>query len=81
MGKTQGRERKETAMNQITVEARPDLDAELNNLAMSAKAAPLFEAVKKHIAENVEPIAEEFYRLGEGRADRWSWAPGQLELP
>jgi len=67
-------------MNQITVEAGQGLDAELNNLAMSAKAAPLFEAVKKHIAENVEPIAEEFYRLGEGRADRWSWAPGQLEL-
>ena len=57
-------------MNQITVDARPDLDAELNNLGMSAKAIPLFEAVKKHIAENVEPIAEEFYRLGEGRADR-----------
>ena len=67
-------------MNQITVDARPDLDAELNNLGMSAKSIPLFEAVKKHIAENVEPIAEEFHRLGEGRADRWSWAPGQLEL-
>jgi acyl-CoA dehydrogenase len=67
-------------VNQITVDARPDLDAELNNLGMSAKSIPLFEAVKKHIAENVEPIAEEFHRLGEGRADRWSWAPGQLEL-
>jgi acyl-CoA dehydrogenase len=67
-------------MNQIAVETRPDLDAELNNLAMSKEAAPLFEAVKKHIAENVAPIAEEFHRLGEGRADRWSWAPGQLEL-
>ena len=41
---------------------------------------PLLDAVKKHIAENVEPIVEEFYRLGEGREDRWSWAPGQLEL-
>jgi acyl-CoA dehydrogenase len=67
-------------MNQIAMETRPDLDAELNNLAMSKEAAPLFEAVKKHIAENVAPIAEEFHRLGEGRADRWSWAPGQLEL-
>ena len=67
-------------MNQIAVETRPDLEAELNNLAMSKEAQPLFDAVKKHIAENVEPIAEEFYRLGEGRADRWSWAPGQLEL-
>ncbi|MBS0412371.1 MAG: acyl-CoA dehydrogenase family protein [Proteobacteria bacterium] len=67
-------------MNQIAVETRPDLEAELNNLAMSKEAQPLFDAVKKHIAENVEPIAEEFYRLGEGRTDRWSWAPGQLEL-
>jgi len=57
-----------------------DIDADLNNLAMSEQALPLLDAVKKHIAENVEPITEEFFRLGEGRADRWSWAPGQLEL-
>ena len=57
-----------------------DLEAELNNLGMSKEARPLFDAVKKHIAENVAPIADEFYRLGEGRAERWSWAPGQLEL-
>jgi acyl-CoA dehydrogenase len=59
---------------------RPDLDAELNNLAMSKAAQPLFDAVKKHIAENVEPISEKFFKLGEGRKDPWSWAPGQLEL-
>jgi len=57
-----------------------DIEAELNNLAMSEEARPLLEAVKKHIAENVEPITEEYYALGEGRADRWSFAPGQLEL-
>jgi acyl-CoA dehydrogenase len=57
-----------------------DVEAQLNQLAMSDGAKPLFEAVKKHIAENVAPIAEEFERLGEGRKDRWSWAPGQLEL-
>ncbi len=57
-----------------------DLEFELNNLAMSPEARPLLAAVKKHIAENVEPITEEFFRLGEGRADRWSYAPGQLEL-
>ncbi len=56
------------------------LDPRLNHLAMSDAAQPLFEAVKKHIAENVAPIEEEFHRLGEGRKDRWSWAPGQLEL-
>jgi acyl-CoA dehydrogenase len=50
------------------------------NLAMSAKALPLYEAVKKFIAEEVEPITEKYYALGEGRADRWSYAPGQLEL-
>ncbi len=57
-----------------------EVEAELNQLAMSKEAQPLFYAVKKHIAENVAPIEEEFHRLGEGRKDRWSWAPGQLEL-
>ena len=57
-----------------------ELQAELNDLRMSKEAQPLFEAVKRHIAENVAPITEEFFRLGEGRADRWSWVPGQLEL-
>lgn len=66
-------------MNNV-VDIRPDAEAELNNLAMSKSAQPLMEAVKRHIAENVEPITEEFYRLGENRKDRWSWAPGQLEL-
>jgi acyl-CoA dehydrogenase len=56
------------------------IEAELNQLAMSKEAQPLFDAVKKHIEENVAPIEEEFHRLGEGRKDRWSWAPGQLEL-
>ena len=60
--------------------SQADIDADLNNLTMSAEAEPLLDAVKKHIAENVAPITEEFYRLGEGREDRWSWAPGQLEL-
>ena len=59
---------------------RPDVEAELNNLAMSKEAQPLFDAVKAHIAENVAPIIDEFMKLGEGRKDRWSWAPGQLEL-
>lgn len=57
-----------------------DLNAELNNLGMSKDARPLFDAVKQHIKDNVEPIVEDFFRLGEGRANRWSWAPGQLDL-
>ena len=60
---------------------RPDLNnPELNNLAMSKEAQPLFDAVMKHIEENVAPISEKFFKLGEGRKDNWSWAPGQLEL-
>ena len=46
-------------MNVMTKPAaavRPDLDPELNNLAMSKEAQPLFDAVKKHIEENVAPI-------------------------
>ncbi len=53
---------------------------ELNNLEMSEKAKPLLAAVVKHIRENVDPITEEYFALGEGRADRWSYGPGQLEL-
>ncbi len=53
---------------------------EMNNLEMSDKAKPLLAEVIRHIHDHVDPITEEFYRLGEGRADRWSYAPGQLEL-
>src|SRR5690349_15460430 len=60
---------------------RPDLNnPELNNLAMSKEAQPLFDAVMKHIEENVAPISDKFFKLGEGRKENWSWAPGQLEL-
>ncbi len=55
-------------------------DADMFHLSMSDEAMPLLLAVKKFIAEEVAPIADEFYRLGENRKDRWSWAPGQLEL-
>jgi acyl-CoA dehydrogenase len=57
-----------------------DLEAELNNLGMSKEARPLFDAVKRHIGENVAPIADEFDRLSERATERWSWAPRQLEL-
>ncbi|HET9731276.1 MAG TPA: acyl-CoA dehydrogenase family protein [Acidimicrobiales bacterium] len=50
------------------------------NLSMSKEALPLYEAVKEFIATEIEPITEEYFRLGEGRADRWSYGPGQLEL-
>jgi acyl-CoA dehydrogenase len=56
------------------------LDTDMYNLTMSEEALPLLAAVQKHIADNVVPIVDEFYALGEGREDRWSWAAGQLEL-
>lgn len=57
-----------------------DQEADLNNLSMSQDVRLLFDAVKHHIKDNVDPITEEFFQLGRGRADRWNWAPGQLEL-
>ena len=38
------------------------LNPELFNLTMSAKSQPLLEAVKAHIAENVDPMTEEYYK-------------------
>lgn len=55
-------------------------DQELFNLAMSEEARPLLHALQKHIEENVAPITEEFFALNEGKEDRWSWHPRQLEL-
>ena len=52
---------------------------EMNDLRMSDAAKPLYEHVKKFIAEVVEPMSVEFHRLGEGKTDPWSYAPGQLE--
>ena len=52
---------------------------EMNDLRMSDAAKPLYEHVKKFIADVVEPMSEEFHRLGEGKTDIWSYAPGQLE--
>ncbi len=50
------------------------------DLRMSESVRPLYEAVIEFIRSEVDPITEEFFRLGADRADRWSWAPGQLEL-
>ena len=56
------------------------LNQELFNLAMSEEARPLMAAVKQHMAENVDPITEEFFALDSEKKDRWSWHPRQLEL-
>src|SRR5262249_7397735 len=57
-----------------------DAENELNDLRMSEKGRPLFEKVKKHIAENVAPIHDEFEALDHQKTDRWSWHRRQLEL-
>ena len=57
-----------------------DFGGELYNLGISDKARPLLEQVRKFIADEVQPMSEKYFALGEGRADRWSFADGQLEL-
>lgn len=52
----------------------------LNDLRMSEEALPLLNHVKRFIKDTVDPMYEEFVKLGEGHADRWSFAPGQLEV-
>ena len=54
----------------------------LNDLRMSEKSRPLYEHVKRFIVETVNPMAEKYNALGEGRtgAERWEYAPGQLDL-
>jgi acyl-CoA dehydrogenase len=53
---------------------------ELNDLRMSDQVRPLYDHVRKFIKETVDPMASEFMRLGRDKTDRWSFAPGQLEL-
>jgi len=57
-----------------------DATDEALNLAMSAAALPLYEAVIEFIANEIDPITEEFFELGDGRSDRWQFADGQLEM-
>ncbi len=57
-----------------------ELNQDLFNLAMSDEARPLMAAVKTHVAENVDPITEEFFALDKEKDDRWSWHPRQMEL-
>ena len=60
-----------------------DPSNELNNLAMSDEARPLYDHVKQFIADVVDPMYEEFTRLGDERTDKdniWQYADGQLDL-
>ena len=51
---------------------------EMYDLRMSEAARPLFEAVKAFIADEVDPHTNEFFRLGEDRAERWGYGEAQL---
>jgi len=53
---------------------------DLNNLTMSEDARPLYEHVKRFVAEVVEPMYVEFSELGKNKTDIWSYAPGQLDV-
>ncbi len=57
-------------------------DDPLNDLRMSAKAMPLYEHVKRFIKDTVNPMSEKYEALGKNRtgAERWTYAPGQLDL-
>jgi acyl-CoA dehydrogenase len=56
-----------------------ELNDDLFDLRMSEEARPLYEHVKRFIAETVEPMYAEFVELGKNHTDPWSYAPGQLE--
>jgi acyl-CoA dehydrogenase len=58
------------------LESTPDM----YDLRMSEGVRPLYDAVKKFIYTEVEPITAEFYHRGVGRADHWGYGEGQLEL-
>ena len=53
---------------------------EMYDLRMSEGVRPLYDAVRKFIVTEVEPITAEFQRRGVGRADHWGYGEGQLEL-
>jgi acyl-CoA dehydrogenase len=57
-----------------------DFGGEMFNLSLSDKARPLYERVKKFLADEVRPMEEKFFALEDQKTDRWSFAPGQLEL-
>jgi len=53
---------------------------ELFELRMSEEAQPLLEGLKRHIAENIDPIKEEYYAENDTKEDRWSLTSRQTEL-
>ncbi len=58
----------------------PQESPELFDLRMSEDAQPLMKRVTQFLEDVVAPMQAEFYALGADKTDRWSYAPGQLEL-
>ncbi|MEL7108817.1 MAG: acyl-CoA dehydrogenase family protein [Pseudomonadota bacterium] len=56
-----------------------EMNDDLFDLRMSDEARPLYDHVKKFIAEVVDPMSVKFHELGKNKEDIWSYAPGQLE--
>ena len=59
---------------------QPDLEADLNNLTMSAEAEPLLAAVKTFIQNEIEPQTPAFEAAAGEHGDRWSLSPKQEEI-
>lgn len=57
-----------------------NIHPELFDLSMSPEAQPLLDAVKKHIAENVEPVTAEYEAENEAKENPWSHTPRQMEI-
>ncbi|MEM7640701.1 MAG: acyl-CoA dehydrogenase family protein [Pseudomonadota bacterium] len=56
-----------------------EMNDDLFDLRMSDEARPLYDHVKKFIADVVDPMSVKFHELGKDKKDVWSYAPGQLE--
>eukprot|EP00903_Cladosiphon_okamuranus_P002889 g2887.t1 len=56
-----------------------EMNDDLFDLRMSDEARPLYDHVKRFIAEVVDPMSVKFHELGKNKEDIWSYAPGQLE--
>ena len=57
-----------------------DPNDKLHDLRISPKGLALLERVQQFIAETAGPAAAKFFDLGKDRSDRWSYAPGQLDV-
>ena len=60
--------------------AAADLEADLNNLVMSEEVEPLYAAVKKFIADEIEPATESYQEAAFTHGDRWSLSPEQEDI-